>query len=263
MRALRAAGLKLSEAQTDLATKFVEAGDKASAQKIVIDALRDSVAGAGEADTKGLFGATKKMSRAWDELQKAVGKKLFKDSANDMAHVTQLLQDVKQYADETELSWSHLLETFGKRAANPLAGLADEITKKAFPAPKNFTAIKPINTKAADEVDAILGQARGIQLEADNKRTADAKAALAKLAELTKLDADNRLLTTKAELDREQGLYELYYSLNLVDASSFYAKRREEIQRGTASELAEGEQVIKGARKAACRRNHARTKGRH
>src|SRR5689334_21746378 len=55
LRALKAAGLSLTEQQVDLIARMREAGDTAGAQRVIIDTLAKSIGGAGEADNTGLY----------------------------------------------------------------------------------------------------------------------------------------------------------------------------------------------------------------
>src|SRR6185369_10786933 len=84
MRALRAAGIDLSEQQKDLAARLLETGDRAGSQKVILDELRRSVGGAGAAETEGLSGAVKVLKRAFDDLEKSAGRKLFADNKDEL-----------------------------------------------------------------------------------------------------------------------------------------------------------------------------------
>lgn len=67
---LKRKGVELSEAQQDLIEKFTEAGEKGKAQDIILQALRDTVGGAGEAAAKDtLNGALDTLGQAYDELK--------------------------------------------------------------------------------------------------------------------------------------------------------------------------------------------------
>ena len=81
MRALRAAGVALSDQQADLVDKLAKTGKYADAQKIVLDALQASVGGAARGEHKGLSGATADAGKAWDDLLKTIGNTgLYKDT---------------------------------------------------------------------------------------------------------------------------------------------------------------------------------------
>lgn len=75
-RALREVGIQLSDSQLELARSFLEAGERAKAQRIVLDELAKTVGGAAGAQNVGLTGATRSLTKSWEDLQKAVGKTL-------------------------------------------------------------------------------------------------------------------------------------------------------------------------------------------
>jgi hypothetical protein len=108
MRALRAAGINLSEQQKDLAARLIESGDKLGAMKIVLDEVAKSVGGSSEADTKGLYGSTKRLARAWNDLEKAAGKKIFGDNHIYIDALTGAFEALAKKVDDTDLSFKHL-----------------------------------------------------------------------------------------------------------------------------------------------------------
>lgn len=73
MKALREAGVKLSEGQQDLAEKMRKSGDAAGAQKLVLEELAKSVGGAAAGEASGLYGSTRALANAWDDLLKTIG----------------------------------------------------------------------------------------------------------------------------------------------------------------------------------------------
>lgn len=73
MKALREAGVKLSEGQQNIAEKMRQAGDAAGAQRLVLAELAKSVGGAAEGENAGLYGSTRALANSWDDLLKAIG----------------------------------------------------------------------------------------------------------------------------------------------------------------------------------------------
>lgn len=73
MKGLREVGVKLSEGQADLAKKLKETGDEVGAQKIVLDELAKTIGGSAQGETAGLYGATRSLANAWDDLLKTIG----------------------------------------------------------------------------------------------------------------------------------------------------------------------------------------------
>ncbi|MFH1157602.1 MAG: phage tail tape measure C-terminal domain-containing protein [Pseudomonadota bacterium] len=74
LSALTRVGIKFTASQRELIESLAETGRQAEAQKIVLDVLEQRVGGAGAAETKGLTGATNRLSDAWDNLLKDIGK---------------------------------------------------------------------------------------------------------------------------------------------------------------------------------------------
>ena len=67
-------GVSFSDSQRDMINNLVETGQKAEAQKVILKALEEQVGGAGAAEAGGLAGATHKMSIAWGDMLKAIGR---------------------------------------------------------------------------------------------------------------------------------------------------------------------------------------------
>lgn len=73
MKSLREAGVRLSEAQQELAAKLKDSGDAAGAQRLVLEELAKSVGGASAGEAQGLYGSTRALANAWDDLLKTIG----------------------------------------------------------------------------------------------------------------------------------------------------------------------------------------------
>ncbi|MDD3182309.1 MAG: phage tail tape measure C-terminal domain-containing protein [Alphaproteobacteria bacterium] len=72
--ALRRVGVSFTDSQKEVIAKLVETGKHAEAQRLILDALAQQVGGAGRAETQGLTGATHRLSVAWDDMLKTIGK---------------------------------------------------------------------------------------------------------------------------------------------------------------------------------------------
>ncbi len=72
--ALRRVGVSFTDSQKEVIAKLVETGKHAEAQKLILDALEKQVGGAGKAEAQGLTGATHRLSVAWDDMLKTIGK---------------------------------------------------------------------------------------------------------------------------------------------------------------------------------------------
>jgi lambda family phage tail tape measure protein len=73
LSALRRVGISFTQTQRDLIDGFVEAGQQAEAQRVILDALEQQVGGAGAAEATGLIGATNRLSDAWGNLLEDIG----------------------------------------------------------------------------------------------------------------------------------------------------------------------------------------------
>ncbi|MFD1806211.1 phage tail length tape measure family protein [Pasteurella oralis] len=88
---LKRKGIELSESQQELIKKFIESGEKAKAQEIILHELQKRVGGAGEAAAKDtVSGALDTLSQATDELKEEFAKAtgatdIFKKSVNGLA----------------------------------------------------------------------------------------------------------------------------------------------------------------------------------
>lgn len=73
LSALRRVGISFTQTQRDLIDGFVETGQQAEAQRVILDALEQQVGGAGAAEATGLIGATNRLSDAWGNLLEDIG----------------------------------------------------------------------------------------------------------------------------------------------------------------------------------------------
>ncbi len=114
---LKRKGIELSESQQELIKKFVESGEKAKAQELILHELQKRVGGAGQAaanDT--VTGALDTLGQATDELKEAFATAtgitdIFKKSVNGLAKAFIWLRekiagpsDMKAYVNELEQS---------------------------------------------------------------------------------------------------------------------------------------------------------------
>ena len=70
LRALQQAGVRLNESQVQLAKHLRETGDIAGAQRIVLEEVTKSLGGLAAGENQGLYGATRSVGKAWDDLLK-------------------------------------------------------------------------------------------------------------------------------------------------------------------------------------------------
>jgi hypothetical protein len=224
MKALKSAGIALSEQQKDLAARFIEAGDKASAQKIVLDELRKSIGGSAAADAAGLYGATQRLARSWDDLQKAMGGKLLSDNSSLIDATTRALERLNNMAKDTRVSLTEL-------ATSPGALLrlgADVVRTIAGAEPRNGgrSASGKISGVTPEMMDAEAAAARAREQEAEDQRYIRNQAALKRRVDMVAAANASLLAETRFYIDRESALYEAGYARNEVATSEFFEQQR-------------------------------------
>jgi hypothetical protein len=110
LRAFKESGAAITNIEIDLAARLQETGDIAGAQAVRLQVLQRVLAGSGEADTKGLYGATARLARSFDDLEKAAGKKIFGDNLDLVESAIGLFKRWKDQIDETHVSLTKLAQ---------------------------------------------------------------------------------------------------------------------------------------------------------
>jgi len=235
MKALKTAGIALSEQQKDLAARFIESGDKASAQKIVLDELRKSIGGSAAADAAGLYGATQRLARAWDDLQKALGGKLLSDNKGLIDSTTGALERLNKMAKETRLSLVELATSPGA-----LLRLGADVVRVAAGGQAQgggrFASGK-ISGTTPEMLDAAAAAEKAREQEAEDQRYIRAQAALKRRVEAVSAANASLLAETKFYIDRESALYEAGYARNEIATTEFYDQQRKAAQATTQAVL--------------------------
>ena len=222
MKALKGAGLALSEQQIDLAARMSETGDVAGAQRIKLEELRKSVAGAGEADTKGLYGATKLLGRAFDDLQKSFGKKVLGDNSATISVLTVVFEKLAHAIDGADLNLVKILARFNTAPAAAL----DVVSKIAEAAGggggSRFAKGKISGQQEADEVAATMAQLGQLQKEIDEKRYVQTKLNLQKRADAAATFSAGELQLQRSTIALELDQQQTGYERGLVSVTDFY-----------------------------------------
>lgn len=248
MKALKAAGLSLSEQNKDLAARFIEAGNKAGAQKIVIDELTESIGGAAEADNKGLYGATKRLGRAFDDLQKAAGKKLLGDNAGLVDRVTERFERLTKVIDGADFSLGNLLKRL-PLALSPggaLALVAEAASAK--PEQPGRSASGKIDFSAFDAAEAERGRLKAQRDLADEAAYVAEQAALKQRAAIASSFYGTELAQQKAYLDDRQARDEFAYSRGELTIEEFYARQKKAVNDFELATVEANEKTIAASR---------------
>lgn len=119
LTALRRVGVSYTEQQKDQIRAMVEAGDKAKAQKLILQELHAQIGGAGKAEASGLNGALDTLWHRWDDLLELWDKKTG-GTAKVTAIVNQMASGMKNVAEslaeasQTEVLFNERLEKIAK-----------------------------------------------------------------------------------------------------------------------------------------------------
>ncbi|MDX3962834.1 phage tail length tape measure family protein [Pasteurella multocida] len=191
---LKRKGIELSESQQELIKKFVESGEKAKAQELILHELQKRVGGAGQAaanDT--VTGALDTLGQATDELKEAFATAtgitdIFKKSVNGLAKAFIWLRekiagpsDMKAYVNELEQSIKKNEELLKLKKQQALLASSTQYWSNSS------------NDAEIQRLENGLARQRGILAEARAKLEEQEKKALAQQNEALKIQADNEL----------------------------------------------------------------------
>jgi hypothetical protein len=227
-RALKEAGVILSETQLALIKHFSELGEKAEANRILMDAVAASTGGAAKAATEGLLGATDRLARAFKDLQTSAGKQLFGTNHAEVESLTGLLERLAERVAHTNLNLVRLFtEPFAlaKQVIAEVQALARGYQPEA-PSPRTtrgvIRGLEPAGL--TPEQDA----ARQAALQADIERRIDAQTihqfnALKSFAEKSAQYYAREVTVQKESLDIQQSQLEFAYAQGTVTTADYFA----------------------------------------
>jgi len=247
MKALKAAGLALSDQEKDLAARMIEVGDKAGAQKLVLDLLTKSVGGASEADNSGLYGASKRLGRSWDDLQKAMGRKIFADQGQGVEAFTSFLDRLIERLDNTKVKFTDLLQGWGSaRVRSVTSGMIAELNSlgNALISPPSGRSgsrsasgrIGGITTPEDEE--AAAARRAALQKEIDEAAYNRERDALKKRADDAAASYSAQFATLKTFLGAQSSALDFSYRQNELSDAAYYAKKRQAAEDAFQSEFA-------------------------
>lgn len=222
MRALKEAGVFLSDAQKDVAARFSETGRAADAQRVVLNELAKSVGGAGEADNKGIYGATKRMERAWNDLLKATGRKLYADNERTVNELTRGFEYLTTEVDKSNLSLEALLQTLQNMQGLGLGSLFSWLSKGGQPQALGRSVSGRIDTRAYDEARAAEAKATEAAKIAEDERYTLRKQADVKRAETAAEAYRGDLLLQQYWIQKSEADLEAGYSRAEKSTSEYY-----------------------------------------
>ncbi len=191
---LKRKGIELSESQQELIKKFVESGEKAKAQELILHELQKRVGGAGQAaanDT--VTGALDTLGQVTQELKEEFAKAtgitdIFKKSVNGLAKAFIWLRekiagpsDMEAYVNELEQSIKKNEELLKLKKQQALLASSTQYWSTSS------------NDAEIQRLENGLARQRGILAEARAKLKEQEKKALAQQNEALKIKADNKL----------------------------------------------------------------------
>lgn len=238
LRAFKAIGFEISEQQIDLAARLRETGDVAGSQQIIFEALRKVMAGAGEADTRGLYGSTKRLSRAFDDLEKAAGKKLFGDNHDVIEGIADAFRRWTERINETKVSLTDLgrpLELI-RQSRDILASLFSGFAKP-IPGPLGGRGVSgKIDFSAWEEAEAQRNAATQRQQQADDQSYEREKLRVKSLAANAASVYGSSLEQQKHFLAMRSAQLEDSYRQDLIASADYYAEQRRIAQEAARAE---------------------------
>jgi len=224
-RALKEAGVVLSETQLALIKHFSELGEKAEANRILMDAVAASTGGAAKAATEGLLGATDRLARAFKDLQTSAGKQLFGTNHVEVEALTGLLERLAERVAHTNLNLVRLFtEPFA--LAKQVIAEVQALARGYQPEPPSPRTAKGVirglepATGLTDAQDA----ARKAELEQRiDVKTIAAFNSLKSFAEKSAQFYARGVIVQKEALDIQQSQLEFAYSQGTVTTADYFA----------------------------------------
>lgn len=94
--AMADSGVTFTEQQKQVIMSLVETGQKAEAQKLIMDAVAGQLGNTGAAAAKGYAGAVDQMAKSWDSFKGAIGATLLEGAANSVRSLTATIKDLSE-----------------------------------------------------------------------------------------------------------------------------------------------------------------------
>ncbi|MBV7389025.1 phage tail length tape measure family protein, partial [Pasteurellaceae bacterium TAE3-ERU1] len=242
---LKAAGLELSDSQKELIKDFVEAGDKAKAQEIILTELQNRVGGAGTAAAQGtVSGALDTLSQVTTEVGEEFAKTtgltdIFKKSINGLSSAfAELLKimkgvDTKTYVSNLEKQVEILekakrgLEeqvnsgSYGDGVSDSLKHINDELVRAKAALAEGRKKLSKQEAEAAEK-----------EREANEAKERAEQAEREKAGEASLNRVNNKLKTAKEKIDEARKA-----DLKTIDNMQLSADKIKELHYSSLEEL--------------------------
>ena len=249
INALKRSGVSFNDTQKEMIRTMVETGNKADAQRMILDALADQVGGASVEQAKSLAGSYDTLTQRWDEFKLSLveSTEADKGARTLLDTLSKGLERISGYINPSEQSEYN--ELFAERVEllNQLKSLAagertgflsyivgteseyynvqrsltevtermEELQNKKVDAIKKEKAAREAAALASDTEEEARIQARDKKLEAARLASEAKEAAALKskaereLVTLKKTFADKQELEKTAYIERQQAIYDI------------------------------------------------------
>jgi len=94
--AMADSGVTFTEQQKQVIMSLVETGQKAEAQKLIMDAVAGQLGNTGAAAAKGYAGAVDQMGKSWENFKGAIGSTLLEGAADSVRSLTATIKDLSE-----------------------------------------------------------------------------------------------------------------------------------------------------------------------
>lgn len=186
MRALREAGVFLSESQTELAKKLQKTGDVAGYQKIVLEELQKTVGGSASGENAGLFGATKAVEKAWDSFLKTLGgmehvgsrvNRILNGTREALEYITKQLPQAEKATGGSLAQYDAAIGAAGRESDRMIAALQADVDKRVDDILKksNEEYLKREERLRDEDIKGWVAHAEAVFQQADEENLALAK----------------------------------------------------------------------------------------
>lgn len=227
LRVLKQAGVELSQQNIDLAARFKESGDRAQANALVLSLLEKSIGGAAAGDNAGLYGASKRLTRSWEDLQKALGHKIFDDQGSQIDKLTGFYDKLIERLNNTRIKFSDLFSI--SRTQQIQKGFFKDFTTSFSPdyeEPAKHLVGGKISGLGPEDLKAQEAAKTALLKEQEEKRYDDMKIALQKRADSAATFYAKDYAYAKSALGLTTEALEFSYSQNEQATANYYDARK-------------------------------------
>jgi len=199
LNALRRSGVSFTDAQKDMIKSMVEAGDKADAQRLILETLENQLGGAGAAEGQGLKGSVDLVSESWTNLLESFSKST---GANQVASefLNRMARGLDRVAEKIDPSIQTQYANNIERQGELLRALNHEIEN-------GIVGNEAFNEKRREELALLQTRAGELRKQIDLASEQEAKAKAGAVAARAQAEADAE--TSRKAIENKKRLAEL------------------------------------------------------